>query len=61
MTITITLPRIPVPAVTERGLRLLLPVVAEPVLLALADLCGVGTPVRLLGLGIKLVLPPTRD
>ncbi|MEV5011510.1 MULTISPECIES: GNAT family acetyltransferase [unclassified Streptomyces] len=60
MTITITLPRLSVPAVTERGLRLLLPA-AEPALLALADLCGVGTPVRLLGLGIKLVRSPTQD
>ncbi|MFF4822597.1 GNAT family acetyltransferase [Streptomyces sp. NPDC001312] len=60
MTITITLPRLSVPAVTERGLRLLRSA-AEPALLALADLCGVGTPVRQLGLGIKLVRSPTQD
>ncbi|MFB7114697.1 hypothetical protein [Streptomyces sp. NPDC056291] len=53
MTITITLPRFPVPAVTERGLRKLLPT-AEPAILALADACGIGMPVSLLWLSIKL-------
>ncbi|MFB7739036.1 hypothetical protein ACFC08_32545 [Streptomyces sp. NPDC056112] len=53
MTITITLPRFPVPAVTERGLRQLLPA-AEPATLALADACGIGMPVSLLWLSIKL-------
>ncbi|MEV5086246.1 GNAT family acetyltransferase [Streptomyces sp. NPDC056159] len=46
MTITITLPRFPVSAVTERGLRQLLPA-AEPAMLALADACGIGMPVSL--------------
>ncbi|MFJ2721645.1 hypothetical protein ACWDAO_31675 [Streptomyces sp. NPDC001212] len=53
MTITITLPRFPVPAVTERGLRQLLPA-AEPAILALADACGIGMPVSLLWLSVKL-------
>ncbi|MFE4415470.1 hypothetical protein [Streptomyces sp. NPDC056821] len=53
MTITITLPRFPIPAVTERDLRQLLPA-AEPVILALADVCGIGMPVSLLWLSIKL-------
>ncbi|MGX4690534.1 GNAT family acetyltransferase [Streptomyces sp. JNUCC 63] len=52
MAITITLPRFPVSAVTERGLRLL--PAAEPAILALADACGIGMPVRLLGLSVKL-------
>jgi hypothetical protein len=53
MTITITLPRVSMPAATEHGLRLLLPV-AEPAILALADACGIGVPVRLLQFGIKI-------
>ncbi len=53
MTINITLPRVPVPAVTERGLRRLLPL-AKPAILAVADAYGVGTPVRALGLGFKI-------
>ncbi|MFE9174348.1 hypothetical protein [Streptomyces kebangsaanensis] len=52
MTITITLPRFPVPEVAERGLRLL--PVAEPAILALADACGIGMPVSLLWLSIRL-------
>ncbi|MFE7215446.1 hypothetical protein ACFU93_37135 [Streptomyces sp. NPDC057611] len=50
MTITITLPRFPVPAVTERGLG----PTAEPAILALAEACGIGMPVSLLWLSIKL-------
>ncbi|MER6980741.1 hypothetical protein [Streptomyces carpinensis] len=58
MTIAITLPRFPVPelAVPElavRGLRLL--PVAEPAILVLADVCGIGMPVSLLWLSVKLV------
>ncbi|MGW2650561.1 GNAT family acetyltransferase [Streptomyces sp. NPDC001393] len=60
MTITITLPRFTLPAVAERGLRTLLPV-AEPAVLAVADACGVGMPVRLLGLGVKLARSATQD
>ncbi|MFF4795210.1 GNAT family acetyltransferase [Streptomyces sp. NPDC001276] len=59
MTIIITLPRFPVPAVTERGLRQLLPV-AEPAILALADACGIGMPVSLLWLSIKLARSSTQ-
>ncbi|MFB7114840.1 hypothetical protein [Streptomyces sp. NPDC056291] len=45
--------RLTIPAVTERGLRQLLPT-AEPVILALANACGIGMPVSLLWLSIKL-------
>ncbi|MGW4518706.1 hypothetical protein ACWEO4_44010 [Streptomyces sp. NPDC004393] len=59
MTITITLPRFPVPTVTERGLWLLS--VAEPAILALPDACGVGLPVSLLWLGIKVARSATQS
>ena len=53
MAIDITFPRIPVSAVTGRDLRRLLPL-AEPVIMALADACGAGIPLRLaLGIGLK--------
>ncbi|MFH9982030.1 hypothetical protein ACH4ND_22860 [Streptomyces sp. NPDC017179] len=60
MTITITLPRFPVPEMAERGLRQLRPV-AEPAVLALADACGVGMPVSLLWLGVKLARSSTQS
>ncbi|MFE7428069.1 hypothetical protein [Streptomyces sp. NPDC057545] len=60
MTITITRPRSPVPAVTERGLRQLQPV-AEPAILALANACGIGIPVSLLWLSIKLARSSTQS
>ncbi|MFJ8793736.1 GNAT family acetyltransferase [Streptomyces sp. NPDC102462] len=60
MTITIALPRFPVPAVTARGLRQLLPV-AEPAILAVADACGIGMPVSLLWLSVKLARSSARS
>ncbi|MGW3497017.1 GNAT family acetyltransferase [Streptomyces sp. NPDC001020] len=60
MTITITLPRVSVPAVTERGLRLLLPV-AVPAIFAVADACGVGPLVRVLELGFKIARSAAQD
>ncbi|MGW3510004.1 GNAT family acetyltransferase [Streptomyces sp. NPDC000994] len=59
MTITSTLPRFPVSAVTERGLRLL--PVAEPAILALADACGIGMSVSVLWLGVKVARTSTRS
>ncbi|MFE4416435.1 hypothetical protein [Streptomyces sp. NPDC056821] len=61
MTITITLPRFPVPEVAERGWRQLLPAVAEPAILALADACGIGMPVSLLWLSVKLARSSTQN
>ncbi|MFF7140890.1 MULTISPECIES: GNAT family acetyltransferase [Streptomyces] len=60
MTITITLPRIPGAAETERVLRRLLPV-AKPLLLTVADAYGLGLPVRMLELGLKITRPTTQD
>jgi hypothetical protein len=55
MAFTVTLPPIPVPAVTDRDLRRLLSL-AEPAVMALADACGAGFALRLaLGLGLKAV------
>ena len=60
MTITFTLPRIPVLEVAERGLRLLLPV-ALPAALTVADACGVGLPARVLEFGFRIVWSATHD
>lgn len=50
---TITLPRCTSLAVAERRMRMLLPV-AEPAILAVANACGIGAPVRLLQIGVRL-------
>jgi hypothetical protein len=54
MTISITLPSIPVFGVTRRDLRRLLPF-AEFAIMAIADACGAALPLRItLGLGLKI-------
>ncbi|MEU1299412.1 GNAT family acetyltransferase [Streptomyces shenzhenensis] len=61
MTITITLPRIRVPTVTERDLRRVLSL-AEPAIMAVADACGAGLPVRIaLGIGLKIAQQASRS
>ncbi|GGJ69761.1 hypothetical protein [Streptomyces brasiliensis] len=61
MTITITLPRIRVPTVTERDLRRLLSL-AEPAIMAIADACGAGLPVQItLRLGLKIAQQVSRS